>query len=307
MAFRDEDDAYEYFKQREIDDVESIHDVLLSPDLGQLEGAAPRVPVQAAETGPRAGMSAFWANVPVRFSHLKAYGRSPAHGKHARLAAKDDPTYAMERGSAVDAILFGHKKVVCYPGPVRRGKEYDAFAAQNVGNEILGKTEYDKANRMADAVRASKLAEPLLNGVRQDTLLFNWMGMACRTTPDVRGPDFLTELKTAQTSDPSRFIWHARRMAYHAQMRFQEYGCEKLHMHIRHHYIVCVESEAPHPVTVFHVEPEALDEADKLLMLWAERLKNCELSDNYPPYVECLVPLVWPKDIEYEFGEQEAA
>jgi hypothetical protein len=225
----------------------------------------------------------------VRFSHLKAYGRSPAHGRHARLASKDDPTYAMERGTAVHAILFGDKRVVCYPGPVRRGKEYDAFEAKHAGCEILGKTEYDKANRMADAVRACKLAEPLLNGVR--------------------GPDFLTEVKTAQSSDPAKFLWNARRMGYHAQMRFQEYGCEKMHMHIRHHWIVCVESEAPHPVTVFHVEPSSLEEGDRLLMLWMERLKNSEQSDAFPGYTDCAVPLVWPKDddLDLVYPAEEAA
>lgn len=248
-------------------------------------------------------MSAFFAGVLVRFSHLRAYGRSPAHGQHARLAAKDDPTYAMERGAAVDALIFGHKKVACYPGAARRGKEYDVFVAEHQDHEILGKTEYDKANRMADAVRACKLAEPLLNGVHQDTLLFKWMGLDCRTTPDVRGPDFLTELKTSATSDPVRFVWHARRMHYHAQMRFQAFGCESVRVRIRDHWIVCVEAEAPHPVTVFHVEPEALEEGEKLLTLWAERLKNCEASGSFPPYVECAVPLMWPKDIEYEWGD----
>jgi hypothetical protein len=250
----------------------------------------------------------FWASTPVRFSHLRAYGRSPAHGKHARLAAKDDPTYAMERGTAVHAIIFGNKKVCAYPGAVRRGKEYDAFAATHQDHEILTKAEYDKASRMADAVRACKLAEPLLNGIREDTLHFKWMGLTCRSTPDVRGPDFVTELKTASTSDPSRFIWHARRMHYHAQLRFEEYACESLSVRIREHWIVCVESEAPHPVTVFHLEPEAREEGEKLLTLWAERLKNCEASDNYPGYSDCAVPLVWPKeDIEYDFGEEAAA
>jgi len=252
-------------------------------------------------------MSAFFSGVPVRFSHLRAYGRSPAHGKHARLAAKDDPSIAMERGSAVDAILFGHKQVVCYPGAVRRGKEYDAFCAANPNAEILGKKEYDKANCMVDAVRSCKLAEPLLNGIRQDTLLFNWMGMKCRVTPDVRGPDFVTELKTASTSDPTKFVWHARRMHYHAQLRFQEYGCEAKKIRVRDHWIVCVESEAPHPVTVFHLEPEAREEGEKLLTLWGERLKNCEASESFPGYVECAVPLMWPKDIEYDFGDEVAA
>jgi hypothetical protein len=248
-------------------------------------------------------MSAFFAGVPVRFSHLKAYGRSPAHGRHARLASRDDPSIAMERGTAVHAILFGDKRVVCYPGAVRRGKEYDAFALQHAGAEILGKTEYDKANRMADAVRACKLAEPLLNGVREDTLLFNWMGKACRATPDVRGPDYLTELKTSQSSDPAKFLWQARRFAYHAQMKMQEIGCEMMRIKIRDHWIVCVESEAPHPVTVFHVEPEALEEGEKLLVLWMERLKNCEQSDAFPGYTDCAVPLIWPRDEAFEFEE----
>lgn len=247
-------------------------------------------------------MSAFFSGVPVRFSHLRAYGRSAAHGQHARLAPKSDESYAIERGEAVHAILFGNKQVCAYPGAVRRGKEWDAFSAAHPTHVILTKAEYDKAIRMADAVRACKLAEPLLNGIKEDTLLFNWMGMACRATPDVRGPDFLTELKTSASSDPTKFLWHARRMHYHAQLRFQEFGCEKMHIHVRDHWIVCVESEAPHPVTVFHVEPEALEEGEKLLMLWAERLRNCEASNSFPGYVECAVPLVWPKDdfLDYE-------
>ena len=240
---------------------------------------------------------------PVRFSHLRAFGRSPAHGHHARTAAEDEQTYAMERGTAVHAIIFGTRKVCGYPGAQRRGKEYDAFAAMHSDYEILTMAEYDKARRMADAVLACKLAEPYLKGTHEKTLLFKWMGLECRATPDVRGADYLTELKTSASSDPSQFLWHARRMHYHAQMRFQEYGCQKHGIPINDHWIVCVEASAPHPVTVFHVEPEALEEGDKLLMSWGERMKNCEASGSFPPYVECTVPLVWPKDVEFEYEE----
>jgi hypothetical protein len=228
------------------------------------------------------------------------------HGLHARTATEAEPTYAMERGTALHAILFNTRKVVGYPGSVRRGKEYEAFAAANPETEILTMAEYDKARRMADAVLACKLAEPYLKGVHEKTLLFRWMGLECRATPDVRGDDYVTELKSAQTSDPMRFVWHARRMHYHAQLRFQDYACEKHRINIRDHYIVCVESEAPHPVTVFHVEREALEEGEKLLLLWAERLKNCEASNAYPPYVDCVVPLIWPKD-DFELDFEEAA
>ena len=142
-----------------------------------------------------------------------------------------------------------------------------------------------------------------MRGVYEHTLRFDWLGLKCRATPDVRGKDFLTELKTSSSSDPSRFLWHARRMQYHAQLRFQQYGCEEHGIRIRDHWIVCVESEPPHPVTVFHVEPEALEEGEKLLMSWGERLKNCEQSNSFPPYVTCAVPLVWPKDEELIYEE----
>jgi hypothetical protein len=92
-------------------------------------------------------------------------------------------------------------------------------------------------------------------------------------------------------------------MAYHAQLRFQEYGCVANKHKVRDHFIVCVESDAPHPVTVFHLEPEAREEGEKLLTLWAERLKNSEASNVYPAYVDCVMPLVWPKEdfeLEYE-------
>lgn len=241
-------------------------------------------------------------STPVRFSHLRAYGRSAAHGHHARENEADE-TYAMERGTAVHAIIFGTRKVVGYPGATRRGKEYEAFAAAHPEHEILTAAEYEKASRMANAVRSCKLAEPFLLGSREETLYFRWMGLDCRATPDVRGVDYLTELKTSKSADPTQFIWHAKRMHYHAQMRFQEFACEKMHQRILDHWIVCVESDAPHPVTVFHVEPEALKEGEKLLILWAERMKNCEASYTFPAYSDCVVPLVWPKDIEYEYEE----
>ena len=242
--------------------------------------------------------------LPVRFSHLRAYGKSPMHGHAARLGEEKEPTRDMDRGTAVHALLFNNRKVIGYPGAARRGKEYEAFAAAHPDHEILTMSEYDKANRMADAVRACALAQPMLRGVPEETLLFRWMGLECRATPDIRGTDFITELKTSSSSDPQRFVWHARRMAYHAQLRFQEYACQAKQIRVRDQWIVCVESEAPHPVTVFHVEPEAREEGEKLLTLWGERLKACEDAGEFPPYVQTTVPLVWPKDEEFVFDDE---
>jgi hypothetical protein len=222
------------------------------------------------------------------------------------MAREDDPTYAMERGTAVHALLFGTRKVCGYPGATRRGKEFDAFAAAHPDHEILTQAEYDKARRMADAVLACKLAEPYLKGVVEETLLFRWMGMDCRATPDVRGANFLTELKTSASAEPMKFTWQALRMAYHAQMRMQQIA-------ERHNdpaarampqcFIVCVEASEPYPVTVFEIDRRTLEIGEKLLMTWAERLKNCEASGTFPPYCQSIFPLIAPEDLELEYGE----
>lgn len=240
----------------------------------------------------------------VRFSHLRAYGRSALHGWHARNAPEAPPNAAMQLGTAVHAMVFGNRQVVSYPGKQRRGKEYDAFAADNAGAEILTLAEYSKARHMADAVLASKVAAPYLRGITEETILFRWNGLDCRATPDIRGGDFLTELKTSATSDPARFPFHAIRMAYHAQMRMQQLACPG------HHdcFVICCESTAPYPVTVFRIDERALDAGERMLILWSERLKMCESSGTFPAYAECVMPIDIPEDESgFEFNDEPLA
>ena len=234
---------------------------------------------------------------PVRFSHLRSFGRSAMHGMHARTAPEDDPSYAMERGTVVHALLFGNRQVCAYQGRQRRGKDFEAFAAEHPDTEILTQAEFDKARRMADAVLASSVARPYLKGVTEETILFRWNGLDCRATPDIRGTDFLTELKTSVSSDPARFQWHSLRFCYHGQMRMQQIACGAA-IPERECFVVCVESAPPFPVTVFRISERALLHGEKCLMLWAERLKNCEASGLYPPYVSCVVPLDVPDEEE---------
>jgi len=239
---------------------------------------------------------------PVRFSHLKAYGRSAMHGLHSRTV-ESEANYAMQRGTAVHALIFGNRVVCGYPGPVRRGKEYDRFVAERPDCEILTASEFDKARRMADAVLSSKIAAPYIRGITETTILFRWNGLDCRATPDIRGEDFLTELKCSSTSDPERFQYQAIRMAYHAQMRMQQLACHSAIDELDCH-VVCVEDAEPHPVTVFRFTDRALEMGERNLILWSERLKQCEESNYYPSYAECVMPLDVPEDdAGFEFND----
>jgi len=239
--------------------------------------------------------------LPVRFSHLRAYGKSPMHGHAARTAPERKPTAAMQLGSAVHALYSGSKDVVAYPGKVRRGAEWETFAADFADSIILTGAEFSKAEAMVEALHACEVAQPYLQGEREQTILFNWNGLPCRATPDVRGATYLTELKTSVSSDPNHFPWHARRMHYPAQMAMQALACPEA----RDLYIVCVEAAYPHPVIVYHIEPQAWEWGSKLLVLWAERLKTCEESGAYPPYTDAVVPLDMPdEDVALEFPEE---
>lgn len=244
-------------------------------------------------------------DLPVRFSHLKAYGRSPAHGYHARVTDMKS-TSSMQIGTAVDALIFGHRKVCGYPGAVRHGKKYDAFCADHPDTEILTMNDYDKAYFMADAVLSNEAAKPWLQGVKQQTLRFEYMGLQCRATPDVRGDGFLTELKTSVTADPAKFFWQSLRMQYHVQLWMQSIACEIHGYKVPRHMIVCCENSAPYPVTVFEIQDRAKDMAARTLALWCERLKTCEASGQYPGYAQSIVPLDVPEeDVELVYSEAE--
>lgn len=250
-------------------------------------------------------------DLEIRFSMLKAAARSGAHARLAVRGAELDETYAMERGTATHHILFGTKKIVGWEERrPRRGKDYDAFVLANPGAQVLTASEYEKSHRLADAIRENELAMELLTGEYEQTLRWKDNGLAMRATPDVRGIDYLAELKTCADASPERFPWHARKMAYHAQLAMQAEAMAKCgHGTPNALYLIAVESSAPYPVTVLRLTDRAIDEGRRLYRLWLERLRGFLESNVWPPYSQCVVPF----DVQVEdepdlvFGEEEAA
>ena len=234
--------------------------------------------------------------LPVRFSHLRAYGRSAMHGHYARTT-EWKPTAPMLLGTAVHKLALNIGAVIAYPGKVRRGSEWEAFRDSHADSQILTAAEFAKATAMAEMLAECDIAREIMNGIAEETILFDWYGRKCRATPDVRGKGFVTDLKTCQTSDPEKFVWSSLRFAYHAQMRMQ---CEAAKVDIA--YIVAIESTEPYPVTVFRVTDEALAEGEKSLSLWMERLITCEASNSYPPYSQSILPLDVPRNDELDYS-----
>jgi hypothetical protein len=218
----------------------------------------------------------------LRFSRLKLMAESPLH----YLANVQGESKALDKGTAVHSILLGGKRVCYYVRPPseyelalesgreivvyekqRRGKEWEAFAADhpealilspsehdkakaaaesdrapvrsgeawrkfeadNADALILSKAEYESTNRCADAVRRHPKAMQVLSGITEETIRFNYLNIPSRTTPDVRANDgsFFTELKTCRSSRPGRFAAQARWMHYHVQMAWHREGMRR--------------------------------------------------------------------------------
>ena len=89
---------------------------------------------------------------PVRFSNLRLMAKSPAHYRAALDGERED-TLAMRLGRLVHALVLGGDYLV-WDG-TRRGKEWDRFAEENAGREIVTASELAQAEPVAAAVSAS--------------------------------------------------------------------------------------------------------------------------------------------------------
>lgn len=243
----------------------------------------------------------------VRFSRLKLMALSPAH----YLEAAQRETYSKERGSALHSLVLGGKRVLAYPGKVRRGKEFDAFVAANTNAQILTKSDYARAEGMAASVRRHKRAMQVLAGQHEVELDWKFLGRDCQSHIDVigGGGEWVCELKSAVSSQPDRFAWHAKKFAYNAQLAFYWEAVLQSGLGVpRDAFVVAVESAPPYVVTVMRLTGQALDLGRRSFRLWMERLLGCEAANEYPGYAQDIVPLDIPDDdAPLVFGSAELA
>lgn len=251
--------------------------------------------------------------VPVRFSHLKAMAQSPAHCFNAFQESERRETLAIRIGSGVHAMLFG-QPVVRWEGKVRNGKVWDAFKAAHAGAAILTRKEWARAEAIAASVRRNEHAARLLFGpatLREQTIHWEQLGRARRSTPDVRAPHYVVELKSTRCAEPGRFCRDATFRGYHAQMVDQLAAVEyETGIRPEKAYVVAVETLPPYVVTVLELTPRALDRGSQLCRLWLERLLVCEQANHWPAYCESIdVFDVADDDLELTFGDdaEEAA
>jgi hypothetical protein len=228
---------------------------------------------------------------PLHFSNLRHMARSPAHYRASILEPRD-PTAAMRFGRVVHAVLLGQPYKV-WEG-TRRGKDWERFeAAAGPDALIVTIDEYDRAMRCCDAVGANALATPLLVGGHEIEWTWTTLGRKCAGRIDVLGDPFITEFKTASSTEPMQFIRGALRLCYHAQLAWYIDATQSI-ANVAH--IVAVEVAPPYCVQVFTLSPRAIEAGRKLYRLWLERLLVCEAANEWPGYCQSIVPFDVPDE-----------
>jgi len=170
------------------------------------------------------------------------------------------------------------------------------LAAGRYLSPIVTTAEYDVAARVAEKVRTHAVAGELLDGMHEQPLRWDRAGRACAGTLDVMGPRRIVDLKTTTKADPEWFPHHGRKLHYHAQLDWYAGGARE-NGHITDAcFIVAVETTEPHAVTAFELSERALEAGARQTHLWLERLKGCEAADEWPEYVQSVVPFDLPDD-----------
>ena len=266
--------------------------------------------------------------IPVRSHHLKAMAESPAHCKASMDGEERDPSKAMDRGTAVHAIVTGSRRVVARPAGMKKPtaaqrnakkntpasaaaiEAYDLFTAEHASSLIVSAAEYEQANRMAEAVRREPTAQPYLTGICEQTILWEYMGRAAQCTPDIVAPDYswCNDLKTTRSANPKWFPYQARKLGYMLTAAYYQTAIHSVHGVLPEMIITAVEATYPHPVVVYRVNIHALAIGEQWIRAQFERLLTCERSNQWPGYAQCVVELDMPDDeIELDFGDDEPA
>lgn len=250
---------------------------------------------------------------PIRWHHLKAYGKAPIFAQAALAGVEDEATREKGIGSAAHAMLFDTQPVVVY-GKARNDKhaEYQEFKKEHAGSLIVTQSEFWEAAGIAKAVRENKRAMELLAGkdvIREQTVITSIAGRLCRATVDARGPEGLADLKSTVDASPRGFYKQAKRLGYFGYLAW----CDRVLTAAERpfgpgRYLVAVE-KGPRPYAqVYKLPADLCEEGDRCAGAWFEGLRNCLDSGEFPGYGPAEMMLEAPEqDFGIDWGSDEQA
>lgn len=255
-------------------------------------------------------------------SGLKQMLRSPAHFKHWCETPDDDKeSAALTFGRAfhcatLEPDVFVRSYAVVESGAPRyptaaqwnaKKRSPDSQAAvdywtewnaNNADRVRLTQSDYDRARRMADSVRAHPVAAGLLVGGDRE-VTFRWQdeetGIACKSRADLYAAgEFVMDLKSCRDASHEGF---ARSVAgYHYDLQAMHYldGIRSAGDSIKWFVFLACESEAPYVCQPYLLDPAAETRGETLRRRALNKQRECLDANRWPGYSDQLSQLTLP-------------
>ena len=255
------------------------------------------------------------------WSVIKMLAKSPLHAYHAHTAPDEDSASRVMLRAIHCLVLEPHEfdgAFAIYEGKVRRGKEFDAFAAAHEGKGILNPREYAEAQATAGAYRAHPEVMKIAQGACCEVVV-TWTdgetGLPCKARVDaIKEGAGIMDLKTIGTTIGRRVAALTATNLYHGQLAHYAEGCEANGIKVPAAYIAAAESKPPQDVALFALDDGAPDGAlyvgRSLRRRLMRRLAECVERDEWPgrhPETQNLCLPSYAIDDELEFGGEDLA
>lgn len=197
-------------------------------------------------------------------------------------------TEAMKEGTAVHAKmlephLFDETYVIMEPfnGRTAAGKAikatYDDYEAN--GKILLKAEQGDMINALYDNLQKNPLALEYVQGEVELSHYSEYRGIKVKVRPDVKGVDFISDIKTCQDASPRAFRYEIYKRGYHIQAAFY---CEVLGMPLDRFKFIAMQKGNPHDVVVHtlseKMQEEGLEAMHSALDQWIKYLETGEAT-----------------------------
>jgi hypothetical protein len=249
----------------------------------------------------------YCADGKLHQSTLKEIGKSLSHYAYACANPRQDkPSFLL--GRVAHALCLQKIQPTVYSGKERKGNAWEKFQADNSGVDIITSKELQNILGMEKAFWSNYDVCKLMERCSEREVAVEWMrnGHPCAGRVDAMGNGALIELKTTYNAHPSKFLWDAQKMSYHAQLAWYDVACGVVpcgpDTAWSDQYIIAVETKAPYPVVVYALDNLRIDQGNALIEDWLKRLDAGIASGEWGGYTKGIQ--IWDGQIALPSDEE---
>lgn len=241
----------------------------------------------------------YHAHPAVSKSVLDKIARSPLHARAYLDGQRDEPTSAMQFGTALHSAILEPdifaRQYATFSGD-RRTKDgkarYEELLSR--GATVITAADHDVITAMVTSIRNHPTAAKLLQAGIAEASVF-WQdqdtGLDCKCRPDwwSREDGLVVDIKTTEDASPAGFARSVAAYRYHVQAAHYRAGTKASRF-----VFVAIEKKAPYAVAVYELDPVSLDVGWQARNYDLATYEVCARTNHWPGYPTEIQPLTLP-------------